>query len=66
MREGFSVEYSDDRQQVCIIPKYFISTEELTLLINFYIKMGYIRWIPSDERQGYFFRKDNMLLVDCV
>jgi hypothetical protein len=56
--DGYSVEYSKDGEQVCIIPNLTIPTNHFTALINMYIDLGYKRWLPTDGRRGYIFAKE--------
>ena len=59
-KKGFEVEYSDDKNQVCIIPKNSLSLEEFDLLVNFFIKIGYKYCLPADEGCGYLFSKNKI------
>jgi hypothetical protein len=54
---GFKVEFSEDRNQVCIIPTPFIPFAEFSALVKIYKKKGYKWWLPADERGGYIFSK---------
>lgn len=54
---GFEVQFSDDGNQVCIIPKPTISTSDFHALIKSLRKQGYKFMIPADERCGYIFVK---------
>ncbi len=56
--QGYRVEYSDDLNEVCIIPHSFISIDHMTAITDMYIKLGYKFWLPADERRGFIYVKD--------
>jgi len=55
--KGFEVQYSDDENEVCIIPRPRISTKDFFALIKSFGEQGYKSMIPADERRGYIFVK---------
>jgi len=55
--EGFEVQYSDDGNEVCIIPRPKISTKDFFALIESFRDQGYKSMIPADEKRGYTFVK---------
>jgi hypothetical protein len=57
MNSGFKVEYSDDKNEVCVIPYPLIPVEDFVELVNMFMKLGYKSWLPADERRGYIFSK---------
>ena len=57
MKSGYRVEYSDDENQVCVIPDTAIPFEDFIELTKMYRKFGYKWWIPADDRCGYIFTK---------
>jgi hypothetical protein len=57
MATGYRVEYSDDDNEVCIIPMTGIPTEDYFLLIEMFGANGYKWMVPADERRGYRFVK---------
>lgn len=57
MAEGFRVEYSKDRNEVCIIPDSFIPMQDFIDVVKMYGTLGYKYWLPADERCGYIFSK---------
>lgn len=54
---GFEVQYSDDGNEVCIIPKPTISSVDFHALIRAFKKQKYKYCIGRDERCGYRFVK---------
>ncbi len=57
MTTGYSVEYSADGNEICIIPKLTIPFYDFDAIVKAYRKLGYIWWLPADERRGYRFSK---------
>lgn len=57
IQSGYKVEYTDNDDEICIIPWPAIPFEDFNELIKMYIKLGYICWHPSDERRGFIFSK---------
>lgn len=57
MKSGYRVEYSKDENQICIIPYPSIPFLDFDAIVNVYIKLGYKRWLPADERNGFIFEK---------
>lgn len=58
MKAGFTVEYSDDLEEVCVIP----SAEGIPLLdckeiFELFVRLGYERWVPTTDTLGYTLRK---------
>ncbi len=56
MKTSYRVEHDSD-DQVCIIPKPFISMTEFFAITKIYSNMGYKYWLPVDERGGYILSK---------
>lgn len=56
--KGFEVQYSDDGNEVYIIPMIAVPFDDLLLLCDYYIHKGYKWWLPSDHRCGYRFVKE--------
>lgn len=56
--KGFEVQYSDDGNEVCFIPKLFIGTEIFSFMCDYFYSEGYKWWVPADERCGYRFVKE--------
>ena len=54
---GFEVQYSEDLEEVCIIPKPLIDSHDLLALIYVFEEKGYEYHIPADERRGFRFVK---------
>lgn len=58
MSNGFTVQYSSDGNEVCIIPDNGIPVKDFVLLTKCFVKLGYKWWLPADERRGYIFAKE--------
>jgi hypothetical protein len=56
MKQGYIVEY-DSEDQICIIPNLSISLETAIALIKMYSALGYLYWLPADQRRGFIFSK---------
>lgn len=63
MMNGYRVEYSTDKTEVCITPDPFIPIDDFTALVKAFDKKGYKWWLPADDRKGYIFSKTNKF--DC-
>jgi hypothetical protein len=58
MKSGYIVEYSDDRNEICIIPYPHIPFNDFIRLVKMYGELGYKWWLPADKREGYVFAKN--------
>lgn len=58
MINGFKVQYSQDTNQVCIIPNPFIPVNDFVEIIKMFGKLGYKWWLPADERCGFIYAKE--------
>ena len=58
MNSAYEVEYSEDQNEICIIPKKFIPFDDFVALTKMYSEMGYKYWLPTDNRRGYRFRRN--------
>ena len=56
-RNGWEVQYSEDQNEVCIIPHFGIDTSDFSMLLKYFQEKGYRYWVPPDERCGYRFVK---------
>ena len=56
MKESYIVEHDND-DQVCIIPNPGISLETASALIKMYAGLGYVYWLPADQRRGFIYSK---------
>ncbi len=54
----YIIEYSQDENEVCVIPQPDISFDDFNVLIKLFGKKGYRWWLPADERCGYRFAKE--------
>lgn len=59
--DGYRVEYSQDDNEVCIIPAPMINIEHFCALTTMYNQKGYKWWLPADDRRGYLFCRDTDL-----
>jgi len=59
MKNMCLIEYSDDGNEVCIIPKRTIRMMDLCSLMDHFYKEGFKWWVPADERCGYTLVKIN-------
>lgn len=57
MSDGFRVEYSEDWNQVCIIPMPTVPAHDFAKIMKLYNTLGYKYWLPSDKRCGYILAK---------
>jgi hypothetical protein len=57
-RRGYRVEYSEDENEVCIIPMPALPMEDFFELTSMYIRLGYKWWLPADDRRGYLISKE--------
>lgn len=64
MTTGYNVEYSECGNEVCVIPKLFIPSEEFFKIVKMYNKLGYRYWLQADERRGYLFSKKKVESVN--
>lgn len=55
--KGWEVQYSEDDQEVCIIPRDSMPFDDLDLITKFFNDKGYTLWVKSDNRKGYNFLK---------
>lgn len=62
--KGWEVQYSEDKEEVCVIPRPSISCYDFHMLLEHFKKKGYKLWMPSDERCGYRFSKENVKTND--
>lgn len=58
MRRGYKIEFSEDSNQVCIIPNAFIYISDFDRIVNGFLKEGYKYWLPADHRGGFIFAKE--------
>jgi len=61
MNHGYTVQYSDDMNEVCIIPHPAIDLEHFAYLTKMYNELGFKWWLPADNRRGYLYCKDSDL-----
>ncbi len=57
-RDGFRIEYSDDEEQVCIIPNRLIPFLHFNAILEAFISLGYVWLLPADQRRGYILSKN--------
>jgi hypothetical protein len=58
MRKRFIIEYSEDEDEVCIIPFPHIPLDHFCEIVKTFGELGYKWWIPADERCGYRYIKN--------
>lgn len=58
MNCGYKVEYSQDRNEICIIPYPSIPCDDFIAFVAMYRELGYKYWLPADERKGFIFAKE--------
>jgi hypothetical protein len=61
MNQGYKVEYSEDMNEVCLIPFPSIDLHEFCNLTKQFGLLGYKWWLPADDRRGYLYCKDTDL-----
>lgn len=54
---SYTVEYTNEGNEVCIIPMPSIPFDDFKALSDLYIEQGYQYWLPADHRRGYRFSK---------
>jgi hypothetical protein len=61
------IEYSEDGNEVCLMPNPSISLTLMTALMRMQQTIGFKYWLPSDERLGYRFAKEmtDVLKEEC-
>jgi len=57
-RNSIRIEISDDEETICLIPDPSISIEFMMELTKLAGNLGYVWWLPADERRGFLYSKN--------
>ena len=52
------IEYSEDGNEVCLIPDPVMPIEPMQDLIDLHGAKGFNWWVPADQRRGYRFVRE--------